>query len=65
MIAVMIIVDTAACTGCQNCEELCPHIFKLVDGKSNVVGHKIRDCNIEEVLSLCTPRAIKIYDDEF
>lgn len=61
----MIIVDSAACTGCQSCELLCPHVFKLVDGKSNVIGHDIGDCDIAEILKLCTPGAIKVYDDEF
>jgi len=29
-------VDSELCVGCGTCEEICPAVFQLVDGKSRV-----------------------------
>ncbi|WP_456474737.1 ferredoxin [Candidatus Pyrohabitans sp.] len=58
------VVDQRACTGCGRCEQLCPEVFRLINGRSNVVNADACDeCDCEAVLENCTPRAIAVYED--
>jgi ferredoxin len=58
------VVDQRACIGCGKCELLCPGVFKLINGKSNVVNPDACDeCDCEAVVENCTPRAIMVYED--
>ncbi len=55
------IIDKDLCIGCGLCESLCPAVFKLNDGKSNVlegVDYKVnKDC-IQKAIENCPVQAI-------
>ena len=55
------IIDKDLCIGCGLCESLCSAVFKLNDGKSNVlegVDYKVnKDC-IQKAIENCPVQAI-------
>jgi ferredoxin len=57
------VLDTGACTGCGRCEELCPAVFKVKDGKSTVVSYQCDGCDCKQIEDECKVGAIKIYED--
>lgn len=53
-------VNQEICIGCGTCESLCPQVFKIVDGKSQVISENCKDCNCEEAVGNCPVSAISI-----
>ncbi len=53
-------VNQEVCIGCGTCEALCPNVFKLKDGKAQVVAEECGDCNCQEVVESCPVGAITI-----
>jgi ferredoxin len=51
-------VDHELCIGCGTCESICPNVFKINNGKSEVVAEDCQGCNIEEVIESCPVGAI-------
>lgn len=54
------IVNQEICIGCGTCESLCPEIFKISNGKAEVIAEDCKDCNCEEVTGSCPVSAISI-----
>jgi ferredoxin len=54
------IVNKELCIGCGTCESLCPQVFKVEDGKSNVIVEDCKDCNCQEVVDSCPVSAISL-----
>ena len=58
-----IMVDELVCIGTGNCEEICPKVFEVVDGKACVKVNPIPaeevDC-VREAVNACPARAISI-----
>ncbi len=54
-------IDKQKCLGCGVCISLCPEVFELKDGKSQIKGKvdfkKHKDC-IKEVIDSCPVNAI-------
>lgn len=60
------VVDKEKCTGCGNCELLCPAVFQVIDGKSNVIdpeGCDFANC-CEAAAENCPEAAITIEKEE-
>ncbi len=53
-------VNQEICIGCGTCESLCPEIFKLENGKSQVISDDCGDCNCQEVIDSCPVSAISM-----
>jgi len=53
-------VNQEICIGCGTCEALCPKVFRVIDGKSNVIAPDCGDCNCEEAIQSCPVTAISI-----
>jgi len=53
-------VNQEICIGCGTCESLCPKIFKLENGKSQVISDDCGDCNCQEVIDSCPVSAISM-----
>jgi len=43
-------VDHELCIGCSACEETCPAVFKLADGKSNVILDPVTEAHQKDAL---------------
>jgi len=43
-------VDQALCIGCGACEETCPEVFAVVDGKSRVKLSPVPEAHREDAL---------------
>ena len=43
-------VDPELCIGCGSCENLCPAVFELVDGRSRVKLHPVPAIHQERAL---------------
>lgn len=56
----MIKVNPDLCIGCGACEAICPQIFKVEDGKSQVISKDFEgcDCDVQEVITSCPVSAI-------
>lgn len=56
-------VDPDLCAGCGPCEEICPEVFKVVDGLAQVqqadVPAELEDA-VREAADSCPPGAIVI-----
>jgi len=54
------IVNQDICIGCGTCESLCPAVFKLNDGKAQVVeaDYEANDACIKESITACPVAAI-------
>lgn len=55
----MVKVDRKACIGCGLCVSLCPEVFELKGGKSNIKNPKGK-CNLKEVIDSCPVQAISL-----
>ncbi len=55
----MIKVDKNKCIGCGACESICPQVFKLKNGKAEVIAQKKLPC-VKEAISSCPVEAITI-----
>lgn len=53
----MIKVDKKICIGCGSCEAICPEIFKMKQGKSEVIAQKKSGC-LQEAIDGCPVNAI-------
>ncbi len=56
-------VDTDTCIGCAMCENTCPAVFKLVDGKSTVIQDPIsqeNESSAKEAAENCPVAAITV-----
>ncbi len=53
-------VNQEICIGCGTCESLCPKVFKLENGKSQVISEECDDCNCQEVIDSCPVSAISM-----
>lgn len=53
-------VDQELCIGCGTCESLCPGVFKVENGKSQVIAEDCSGCNCDEVAKSCPVSAITI-----
>lgn len=57
-------IDEELCTGCGNCEEVCPDVFELGDDD---IAHVIGPCNDEdccrEAAEECPVEAIILEED--
>ncbi len=51
-------VNQELCIGCGTCESLCPKVFKLENGKSQVINDDCGDCNCQEIIDSCPVSAI-------
>lgn len=56
----MVKVDKDTCIGCGLCESLCPEVFELIEGKSNVKDSKSKAKCVKEAVESCPVGAIKI-----
>jgi ferredoxin len=57
------IVDHDTCIGCGMCENLCPEVFKLVEGKSTVIQKPVAEKNkkcANEAVESCPVSAISV-----
>lgn len=56
----MIKVNADLCIGCGTCESICPQVFRVEDGKSQVIAEDCENCNCdaEEVIKACPVSAI-------
>jgi len=55
-------VNSELCIGCGACESLCPKIFQIQDGKSQVIATECADCNCQDVVDNCPVKAISLED---
>jgi ferredoxin len=53
-------VNEELCIGCGTCEALCPQVFKVENGKSQVIAEDCKDCNCDEVVASCPVSAISL-----
>ncbi|KKP79441.1 MAG: ferredoxin [Candidatus Moranbacteria bacterium RIFOXYA12_FULL_35_19] len=53
-------VNQELCIGCGTCESLCPKVFKIENGKSQVISEDCVDCNCQEVIESCPVSAISM-----
>lgn len=53
-------VDANLCIGCGTCESLCPNVFKIEDGKSQVITDECGDCDCQGAADSCPVMAISI-----
>jgi len=55
-------VNQELCIGCGTCEALCPEMFKVENGKSQVIGESCETakCNCDEAVSSCPVNAISL-----
>ncbi|PIP28073.1 MAG: ferredoxin [Candidatus Moranbacteria bacterium CG23_combo_of_CG06-09_8_20_14_all_35_22] len=53
-------VNQELCIGCGTCESLCPKVFKIENGKSQVISEDCVDCNCQEVMESCPVSAISM-----
>lgn len=54
------VVNHDICIGCGTCESLCPSVFKMENGKSNVIAQECGECNCQEAVDSCPVSAISI-----
>ncbi|HPX94123.1 MAG TPA: ferredoxin [Candidatus Moranbacteria bacterium] len=54
------VVNKELCIGCGTCESLCPNVFQIKDGKSEVISEECGDCNCQEVAESCPVNAISV-----
>jgi ferredoxin len=55
-------VNQELCIGCGTCEALCPEMFKVENGKSQVIGESCEaaKCDCNETVSSCPVSAISM-----
>jgi len=55
-------VNQDICIGCGTCEALCPEMFKVENGKSQVIGEDCEKagCDCNEAVTSCPVSAISI-----
>ncbi len=53
-------VDRSKCIGCGLCASLCPNVFKIVEGKSQVIDPNGECENLENARDSCPAGAISI-----
>jgi len=52
--------DIDSCIGCELCVNICPNVFKMVDGKSHVVNQDgDTKENIDQAIQSCPVQSIK------
>lgn len=56
------IVNQDTCIGCGTCEAICPEVFRVIDGKSQVqeVNYDDYADKIQQSVSACPVQAISI-----
>ncbi len=57
------IVNQETCIGCGTCESLCPEVFKLTDGKAEVIpsdDYSPFKEKIEQCVTSCPVQAISV-----
>lgn len=54
------VVNHEICIGCGTCESLCPEVFKIEEGKANVITEECGSCNCQEVVDSCPVSAISL-----
>lgn len=56
-----LVVNQDLCIGCGTCAGVCPSVFKMEDGKSQVIVDTCpEDCNCQEAVESCPVSAISI-----
>jgi ferredoxin len=58
------IVNQEICIGCGTCESLCPQVFRIENGKSQVISSDCKDCDCQSVVDSCPVSAISITEDQ-
>lgn len=55
-------VNQELCIGCGTCEALCPGMFKVENGKSQVIGESCEaaNCDCSEAVTSCPVSAISM-----
>jgi ferredoxin len=56
------VINTELCIGCGTCESMCAGVFKVADGKSQVINadYESCGCNCQEVVDSCPVNAISL-----
>ncbi len=57
------VVNQELCIGCGACEGICPEVFKLIDGKSNVLAlddYKPFKDKIQQAINACPVQCISM-----
>ena len=54
------VVNEDLCIGCGACESLCPDVFKVENGKSQVISENCNNCDCKEVADSCPVSAISV-----
>ncbi len=55
-----LVVNQDECIGCELCANICPKVFKMIDGKSHVVDQNADSKeNIEQAIVSCPVQSIK------
>ena len=57
------IVNQEICIGCGTCESLCPQVFRIENGKSQVVSADCNDCDCQGAVGSCPVSAISIAEE--
>ena len=53
-------IDLEGCIGNGNCESVCSEVFKVVNGKAQVIGHEVSNDRLDEVLQACKDCPVQV-----
>jgi len=56
-------VNQEICIGCGTCESMCPQVFRVENGKSQVISEDCKDCNCQGVVDSCPVSAISVSEE--
>jgi ferredoxin len=53
-------VNEELCIGCGTCESICPNVFKVENGKSQVISEDCENCDCQSAVDSCPVSAISL-----